>query len=148
MHRRNHVRIMLVGSGIIAAALYGTAADENIKPGRDSATAKARRDAAKKVYEAVWQHHLQDSETVPFNLDFFHDWSVRWLQAERDLSRTRAEDIAALEGHLKRMHGWKEWIDEQTKGERSLSPKYWVSWAEFYQLEAEDWVTAAKAAAK
>lgn len=145
MQRRNYVRIALVVSGIIAVGLYGTAAEEKVKPGPSAATAKARRDAAKKLYESTWKHHLQDSERVPFNLDFYHDWSVRWMQAERDLSRTKAEDIAALEEHLKRMQGWKELIDEQTKGERPLSPKYWVSWAEFFQLEAEDWVAAAKA---
>src|SRR5262249_29481722 len=59
MPRHNCVRIALVVSGIIAAALYGTAAEENIKPGRGAASAKARRDAARKVYEGTWQHHLQ-----------------------------------------------------------------------------------------
>src|SRR5262245_4453705 len=148
MQRRNYVRTMLVSSGIIATALYGTAADENIKPGPAAATAKARRDAAKKVYEGTWQHHVQAPEDVPFNLDFYHDWSVRWMQAERDLSHTKAEDVAALEEHLKRMQGWKERIDEQVKGDRPAVPKYWAPWAEFFQIEAEDWVAATKAAAK
>jgi hypothetical protein len=146
MHRRNHVQILLVGSAIIAAALYGTAADENIKPNRDSATAQARRDAARKFYEGTWQHHLRDPDKVPFNLDFFHDWSVRWMQAKRDLSRTRTEDLAALEGHLKRMQGWKELCEQQVKEE--AVPRYWVSGAEFFQREAEDWVAAANAATK
>jgi hypothetical protein len=149
MQRHNHVRIMLIGSGIIAAALYGTAADENIPPpNRDAANAKARRDAARKVYDGVWQHHVQAPEDAPFNLDFYHDWSVRWMQAERDLSRTKAEDVAALEGHLKRMQGWKERIEEQVKGDRPVVPTYLASWAEFFQLEAEDWVAARNAAVK
>src|SRR5262249_13149055 len=105
-------------------------------------------DAARKVYEGTWQHHLQAPDDVPFNLDFYHAWSVRWMQAERDLSRTKAEDIAALEGHLKRMQGWKESVDEQVKGDRPVAPRYWVPWAEFFQLEAEDWLAAAKAEGK
>src|SRR5262249_6109680 len=144
MQRRNYVRIALLVSGIIAAALYGTAAEENIQPGPGAATAKARRDAAKKFYESTWKHHLQAPEDVPFNLDFYHDWSVRWMQAERDLSRTKADDTAALEEHLKRMRGWKELIDGQVKEE--AVPRYWVSAAEFFQLEAEDWLAAAKVA--
>jgi hypothetical protein len=147
MPRNNYVRIGLVVSGMIAAGLYGKAAEENVKPGPSAASAKARRDAARKVYEATWQHHLQAPEDVPFNLDFYHDWSIRWMQAERDLSRTKAEDIAALEEHLKRMQGWKDLCEKQAQ-DRGAAPKYWVSWAEFFQLEAEDWVAAAKAEGK
>ncbi len=147
MQRRNYVRIALVVSGIIAAGLYGNAADEKAKPGPAAATAKARRDAARKVYEGTWQHHVQAPEDAPFNLDLYHDWSVRWMQAERDLSQTKAEEIAALEEHLKRMQSWKEICEKQVT-EGGGAPKYRVSWAEFFQLEAEDWVAAAKAVGK
>jgi hypothetical protein len=147
MQRRNCVRIALVVSGIVAAGLCGSAADENVKPAAAAATAKARRDAAKKVYEGSWQHHLQTPEDFFANhLDFWHDWSVRWMQAERDLGRTNAEDIAAVEAHLKRMEGWKEMYDKKVK-ERTV-PAYWASQAEFFQLEAQDWLAAAKAAGK
>jgi hypothetical protein len=147
MHCRNYVRIALVVFGIIAAGLYGSAADETVKPAPAAATAKARRDAAKKVCEGSWQHHKRTPEDFFANhLDFWRDWSVRWMQAERDLSRTNEEAIAALEGHVKRMQGWKEMYDRQVK-DRAV-PAYWASQAEFFQLEAQDWVAAGKAAGK
>ena len=144
MQRRNFIRIALVVSGIIAAGLYGSAADEKVKPSPGAATAKARRDAARKVYEGSWEHHLQAPEDFPDNLDFWHDWSVRWMQADRDLSRTNAEEIAALDAHLKRMEDKKEWYDKSVKD--GGAPAYLASAAEFFQLEAQDWLRAAKAA--
>src|SRR5262249_24736091 len=40
------------------ALLLESAADEKVKPGPAAATAKARRDAARKVYEGAWEHHI------------------------------------------------------------------------------------------
>jgi hypothetical protein len=68
------------------------------------------------------------------------------MQAERDVSQTKADQIAALEGHLKRMQFWKELLDARVKdGEAS---KYAASAGEFFRLEAEDWLTAARAEGK
>jgi len=133
--------------GIAAAALYGTAAEERDKPGPGAATAKARRDAAKKVYEASWDVYVHDSQIGRGDIEYYHDWSVRWMQAERDLVQKKAERIAAVEGHLKRMQVWKERLDDGVKN-GATRPLYEVSAAEFFRLEAEDWLAAAKAEGK
>ena len=141
---RNNSRIVLLVLGIAASTVYGIAAQEKDKLGPAAATAKARRAAAIKVYEGSWQHHLQDPEGQSRgDFDYWHDWSVRWMQAERDLSHTNAEHIAALEGHLKRMQGLKGWIAKS-----STIPPHETSAAEFFTLEAEDWLVAARAQGK
>jgi len=140
MPGRNHVRIALLGLGIAAAALCGTAAENKDQPGPGAATAKARRDAAKKVYEGSFEHLKSGSEGAHVDLAYYRDWSVRWMQAERDLSRKKAEHIAAIEGHMKRMRFWKEWFAKD-----GTAPPYEAIAAGFFELEAEDWLAAAKA---
>src|SRR5258708_29747407 len=116
MLRHKYLRVaVLVCLGVVAAGEYSAAAEEKEKPGAQAPNAKARRDAAKMVYEGSFQHHLQQPEVMPGDVGYFHDWSVRWMQAERDLSQTKAEQITALEGHLKRMQFWNEWLDPTVK---------------------------------
>ncbi len=143
MTRQNFVRIvLLVCFVIVVAGLHGSA-QEKKQPGPQSATAEARRDAAKKVYEGSWQHSLQAPEDGPHGFDYYRDWSVRWLQAERDLSKTKAEEIATFEGHLKRMQVKREFVDKGVK--EQMLPAYASSAAEFFCLEAEDMLVAARA---
>lgn len=147
MPHRYHLRMaLLVCLGLVAAGLYSSAAEQKDVSAGPTASAKARRDAAKEVYEGAWQRHLQEPERVPGDVVYFHDWSVRWLQAERDLGPTKAEQIAALEGHLKRMQFWKEFLHGEFKD--GQIPKYSLSAAEFFRLEAEDWLAAARTGTK
>ena len=143
MLRQNHVRMALfVCLGLIAVAVYGFAAEEKEKPGKAAPNAKGRRDAAKKVYDGAMQRYMQDPESVPGDVGYFHEWSVRWMQAEHDLGRTKTEEVAALEGHLKRMETWKAILDERVK--QAVAPVYSASAAEFFRLEAEDWLFEAR----
>ena len=80
----------------------------------------------------------------PGNVEYYHDWSVRWLHAERDLSRTKTEQITALEGHLNRMKLWKERLDDSVK--EGAAATHEASAAEFFRLEADDWLFAVTAA--
>ncbi len=144
MPRPTHIRMaLIICLGLVAAAVYSSAAEEKDKPGKAAPNTKARRDAAQKAYEGAMQHHVQEPESAPGDVGYFHDWSVRWMQAERDLGRTKAEEIAALEGHLKRMETWKAMLDERVK--QAGAPVYSASAAEFFRLEAEDWLFEARA---
>ncbi len=144
MPRRKYLQLSLfVCLGVVAVGMYGSAADEKEKPGAQALNSKARRDAAKMVYEGSFQHHLEQPEGMPGEVGYFRDWSVRWMHAERDLSQTKADQIAALEGHLKRMQFWKELLDARVKD--GQASKYAASAGEFFRLEAEDWLTAARA---
>src|SRR5258708_1550207 len=117
MPRQNYLRITLVAClGLITAGISRSAdEEERDQPGPQAVNIKARRDAAKKVYEGALQHHIQEPEHVPGDVGYFHDWSVRWLQAERDLGQTKAEKITALEGHFKRMQIWKKMLEAEVK---------------------------------
>jgi hypothetical protein len=136
----------VVGLLLVATCWHGFAAEEKADSGKRTANARARRDAAKAVYEGSWQRHLQAPEDLPFDLTYFHGWSVRWLQAERDTSSKKAEQIAALEGHLKRMQFFKDRVEKARQD--SGAPAYELQAAEFFVLEADEWLAAAKAEQK
>ena len=70
-------------------------------------------------------------------------WSVRWLQAQRELSAKPEDQIAALEAHLKRMVELKKQIEMLS---RDLMPLPRVDEAEWYRLEAQLWLAKAKQA--
>jgi vacuolar-type H+-ATPase subunit I/STV1 len=144
---QNYLRVLLaVLLSLTVAGLYSSAAEEKNQLGPQAASAKARLAAAKTVYEGSWKHHIEEPESGPSAVEYYHDWSVRWLQAERDLSQTKAEQITALEGHLKRMQLWKEMLEKNAQD--GNIPTYAAQKGQFYRLEAEDWLTAAKAESK
>jgi hypothetical protein len=70
-------------------------------------------------------------------------WSVRWLQAQRDLSPKHEDQVAALEAHLKRMTDLKKGVEEIS---RDLMPRIRVDEVEWYRLEAQLWLMKAKQA--
>lgn len=71
-----------------------------------------------------------------------YTWSVRWLQAQRELSAKYEDQIAALEAHLKRMTELKKAVKDLTK---DLMPRIKEDEAEWYRLEAQIWLAKAKA---
>jgi hypothetical protein len=74
--------------------------------------------------------------------DDVYTWSVRWLQAQRDLSTKHEEHVAALEAHLKRMTELKQKVKELS---RDLIPPIKADEAEWYRLEAQLWLSKEKA---
>jgi RNA polymerase sigma factor (sigma-70 family) len=72
-----------------------------------------------------------------------YNWSIRWLQAQRDMSPKHEDQVAALEAHLKRMTELKEKVKQLA---RDLLLGITVDEAEWYRLEAELWLAQAKAA--
>src|SRR5262245_47143408 len=113
MPSQNQLRMALfVCLGLIAAAVYGFAAEDKEKPGTAAPHARGRRDAARMVYEGAMQHRLQEPDRFA-DVGFLHDWSVRWMEAEKDLAQSKADRISAVEGHLKRMQSFKETVDAE-----------------------------------
>jgi hypothetical protein len=134
---------LVVGLFLGVACWHNMAAEDKDQPARGTNTANARVEAAKKVYEGSWEYYTQAPLEGHGDIEYYHDWSVRWMQAERDLSHTKAERIAALEGHLQRMRVWKERLEKGVKESRTESA-YAASAAEFFRLEAEDWLAGAR----
>jgi hypothetical protein len=138
---------LFVGLGLIVVAVYGFAADERDSPRTPASNAFARSKAARKVYEDAMQHRLQVPESKAGDISYLHDWSVRWMQAEKDFGPAKkSAQIAACEGHLKRMQSCKEAIDAEVR--IGTTPRHSATAAEFFRLEAEDWLAAARAEGK
>src|SRR5262245_8908656 len=61
---------------------------------------KDRVDAARKTYEVLWANY-RDGFRV--SNDTLYRWSRRWLDAEREMSKKPADQVAALLAHRNRM---------------------------------------------
>lgn len=105
---------------------------------------RARADAAHKAYDVsltLWKQ-LQPGGKP----EDVYTWSVRWLNAQRDLSSKTADHLSALSEHLKRMQELAQVTAAFTKagqGSPLSSPA-----AEFYLREAESWLSQAKTSAE
>jgi hypothetical protein len=110
---------------------------------------KARVAVAEKAYRAAFEGLTQTKRIgnvliqVTEKPEEVYTWSVRWLQAQRDLSAKPEDQIAALEAHLKRMTELKKQIEMLS---RDLMPLPRVDEAEWYRLEAQLWLAKAKQA--
>ncbi len=112
-----------------------------------TALLKSRVTLAEKAYQATLESlgRTQRAGNVLIYVGHPEDvyaWSVRWLQAKRDLSPKHEDQLAALEAHLKRMTELKEKV---TSLSRDLLPPIKLEEAEWYRLEAQLWLTKAKA---
>jgi hypothetical protein len=102
--------------------------------------AKERRGAARDAYEFAWD------EFKPFDLskgdgEKVYRWSRRWMEAERDLATTKAERVAALQGHLERMKKLEEEVQGYARG---TIPFQQLAATKFFRAEAETWLAEAQ----
>jgi hypothetical protein len=72
-------------------------------------------------------------------VEFPYRWSRRWLEAEREMTDGKAEQVAACKGHLERMREMER-IERELRRSR-LNPVNELTAAEFYRVEAEIWLT-------
>ena len=88
--------------------------------------------------------HPQGLTNVSNNGQFYSSqfplWSLRWMEAERDLNDAKPARIAALQGHIGRMTAWEklavELINHESSGLNSQS----LATARFHRLQAEYWI--------
>jgi hypothetical protein len=105
------------------------------------ANARARMEAAHKVYDGMLSR-LSVDPGFPVDPDRFYRWSRRWLEAERELSAKKEDQITAVEQHLDRVKKVEALVKRLAAG-NLLSPVD-VTAAEYYRLEAEQWLAQAK----
>jgi hypothetical protein len=101
---------------------------------------KAQLEAAQEAYrvaEAVYTANEGDAETV-------YRWSVRWMNAQRDLAAAKAERVAAVEDHVKRMQKLEQMAEARHKVGLPGSPLE-ANAAKFYCVQAEGWLAREKA---
>jgi hypothetical protein len=102
--------------------------------------AKARRGVARRAFEKFTKSLWGNTITTP-PLDFqpFYLWSRRWMQAELDLSKNKAEKIAAFGAHLSRMKKLQQVLKSAIRHDLRLTITA-VDEVPFYCLEAEKWL--------
>jgi hypothetical protein len=104
-----------------------------------SRLAVLRRDAARRTYEVKWLNYRERRASE----DALYLWSVRWLEAEKQLSDQPADQVAAVKAHYDRMRELDRLIRKlQAAGQTTIDE---VSAAEFYRIEAEVWLLQARA---
>jgi hypothetical protein len=107
-----------------------------------TALLKARVAVADKAYHEAWEEfgrtqRIGNVLVLIGKPEDVYTWSVRLLQAQRDVSTKHEEHIAALEAHLKRVTDLQNRVKMAAK--ELLSPRA-ESEAEWYRLEAQLWL--------
>jgi hypothetical protein len=140
---------LLLGMVLTAAALAPAGADDVRTP---EALATARRDVARKLYDDCVER-LKSPPASQKLADTFSDetmeqvvtWSRRVMEAERDMSGKKADRVAAIEAHRKRIKAWEDELAELTKGDFSGVNRRTADLVTFHRLEADYWLARAKA---
>jgi hypothetical protein len=136
-------------AGAAAQPLAGAAkAQVPQKAGALPALLKARLDAAQKAYGQAMAG-LGEVKRIGANVNVLqakpeevYTWSVRWLNAQLDMSDQKDKHHAALEAHFKRM---KELQTKVAQLSPELLPPIETSAAAWYLAEAEVWLAQEKA---
>ena len=102
---------------------------------------KAQVAAARKVYELNIMAY-KAGFAKGYDLENLCLWSVRWLDAERDLSKKPADRIAAAAAHLARVKTVGTMANAIAKVEPAVGRQ--AAAAEFYRVQAQIWLTQAK----
>jgi hypothetical protein len=101
--------------------------------------AKQRSEAARRTYE-VWWANYHDAGAPG---ELVYRWSVRWLEAERQLSDRQADQVAAFQAHADRMLELSRLVEKRRQASRQITIDE-ITGAEFYRAEADLWLLQAK----
>jgi hypothetical protein len=90
--------VALLGVGVLILPVLR--ADEPPRANTKLANAKARAEAARKVYEGLLGRAKVDQNGL--DLDKLDLWSRRWMEADQEQSEKKEDRIATAEAHLQR----------------------------------------------
>jgi RNA polymerase sigma factor (sigma-70 family) len=107
----------------------------------EKANARARREAARKVYEGTLARMKVDTAAVDWDRPC--QWSRRWLEADRDVDDSYKGQVAAAKAHLERMKELKALV-RKLLADKVVSATD-VTAVEYYRLEAERLLAVAEA---
>jgi hypothetical protein len=106
------------------------------------ANAQARLKAARRAYEGMLAAYKVEA-TMALDTEYLFRWSHRWAEAQLQLAASRKERLAAVEAHLDRMKRLDQMIQGQLRV--GVGRRFEGSKAEFYRLDAEDWLARVRA---
>jgi hypothetical protein len=123
---------------ICAAAGPAGGADERDPAAELAKLAAHRRDAARRTYEVLWTNYRERRTSQ----ELLYLWSVRWLEAEKQLSDKPDDQVAACAAHYERMRALERLLEQvKRSGQTTLDE---TNAAEYYRTEAELWLLQAK----
>jgi hypothetical protein len=130
-----HARIvgaLLLGLGGLTSATLR--ADEPPAPNDTSANAKARAEAAAKLYQGMLDRAKVDPGAA-LDPEKLYQWSRRWTEAEQELSDKKKDRVTAAEAHLERMKKLEDYF-KQLLEKKLVSPVEPAAQT-YFRLEAE-----------
>ncbi len=140
---------LILGFILGAATVAFAGPDDNQKPEN---LARARLDIARRAYEHAESSIMNpptDDTKLPsgirttLKLEQLVAWSRRWMEAERDISGKKADHLAALDAHRKRLQRWEDVYSEIDKDVDPSNFRH-VDLLKFHRLEAEYWLATVK----
>jgi hypothetical protein len=126
--------------GVGATSLLG--ANDARESSKLSRLRKAKVEAARETYQVIWKNYKDGLAPA---VEFPYRWSRRWLEAERELTNGKAEQVGVCKAHLERMREMER-IERELRRSR-LNPVNELTAAEYYRVEAEIWLVQAQEAA-
>jgi hypothetical protein len=130
----------VIGAALVVSLTLG------LSPARcdDAAVenARARRDAARKVYKGILERAQVDTG-AGLDPERICLWSRRWMEAERELAGDAEEKVAAVQGHLDRMKERETAVRKMVNSRLAAATD--LAAQEFYRLEAERLLAEARA---
>jgi hypothetical protein len=130
-----------IGSAAVAASLVESTAGANEDAEAASATAKARLALARAALAAV-RTDVGRGQFNPGERDPISIWSRRRLEARLDLSKTKADRVAAAQEHVDEMKNVEQLIIRLDQA--GLVDRLAKMDAEYRRLEAESWLEREK----
>jgi hypothetical protein len=93
--------------------------------------ARAKLNAAQRTCMSLALEYLDGKATA----EQVHQWSRRWMDAERDVSNKKADQLESLKNHVSRMRLLEQAAQERLQKRRGLASD--VPAAEYHRIEAE-----------
>jgi hypothetical protein len=132
---------------LVAAALVIGAISQRTSTGSTSqpvlSNAKARLEAARKVYQGIMERHQIEPSRQPLDFENLCLWSRRWMDAQRDISDEKSNQLEAIDAHLNRVRDLEK-IARQWVQVNAITT-FECSAVEFHRLEAEHWLAQTRA---
>jgi hypothetical protein len=121
--------------GLAATSLSGTSkeAEKLVK------LRKAKLESARQTYNVVSRNF---NEGPVRGVELPYRWSIRLLEAERQMNDQKPEQIAALERHVERMKNVELVARDLYRARVNTVNE--VTAAEYYRMEAEIWLLQAR----
>jgi hypothetical protein len=122
-------------AGLLAVQISGADDKQMTASGAEHNLAIAKRDAARKAYEAWWANYRDRAAPG----EWVYLWSKRWLGAEKELTTRHDDLVAAYEAHRERMRELEGIVTRMQRAKPGLARIDELSTTRYYRIEAEIW---------